>query len=158
MEPIGLGDQVKDTITEFEGIVTGYTEHMNNCDRAYIQPQGLKDGKPIEGMWQDVPRLLLIAEGMVPRVYIKAKPFNNGDEVADTLSKYRGKVVGHAYYLVGCLHVGVQSPNLKEDGQPVDTCWLPIQQVKLIKAAKKEKVKPTGGGPMKPPTRTCDPR
>lgn len=146
-----LGDLVEDCITGFKGIITGYTVHMHNTDRAHVQPQGLKeDGQPREGVWQDVVRLSLVEAEVIARPVFALLPFDTGDEVADTLSKLKGVVVGHAYYLTGCVHLGVQSPVLK-DGLPVDPVWAPFQQFKIIKVAKKQKEKTTGGGPMPAP-------
>lgn len=157
-EMIGLGDLVKDKITKFEGIVTGYTEAMFNCDRAYVQPQELKDSRPVEGSWIDAPRLDVVKKGVVDTILITARPFNNGDTVKDEITGYQGVVVGHARYLTGCLHVGIQGRAIKEDKQPVETYWLPVQGFVLVKAVKIEKKKVKTGGPCSAPSYCRDPR
>jgi hypothetical protein len=158
---IMLGDLVRDKVTAFEGVVTGYTKHMYNCDRAYVQPRGLKDGKIVDGVWQDVPRLELTEAAVVLGTATREKPFNYGDEVVDTVTDYKGKVVGHSYYLSGCLHVGIQGKTINKDGLPAETWWVPVQGVKLVKAAKPAKKTSAAkgpGGPMSAPTRSGDPR
>jgi len=40
---IELGDLVKDKITGFEGVVTGYTKWLTGCDRVVVQPRQLGD-------------------------------------------------------------------------------------------------------------------
>jgi hypothetical protein len=44
---VHLGDEVKDKISGFKGVVTGITFWLNNCARAVVQPKELtKEGKP----------------------------------------------------------------------------------------------------------------
>ena len=50
---VKLGDVACDTITGFEGVVTGRTEWLNGCRRWLIQPRALHEGKPIEPAWFD---------------------------------------------------------------------------------------------------------
>lgn len=54
-----FGDRVKDSITGFEGIYAGRTDWMFGCSRICIQPEKLKDGKPIEAEWFDDQRVVL---------------------------------------------------------------------------------------------------
>jgi hypothetical protein len=54
-----LGEQVKDKITGFSGVVTGITFWLNGCTRVSIQPRELKDQKPIEAEWFDEQQLEL---------------------------------------------------------------------------------------------------
>ncbi len=54
---IKLGEKVKDTVTAFEGTATARTEYLWGCPQVRVQPEGLKDGKPIEPQWIEEPRL-----------------------------------------------------------------------------------------------------
>ncbi len=54
---IKLGDKVKDSITGFEGIVTGIGRYLNGCVLVSVTSTDLKDGKPIESQWFDEQRL-----------------------------------------------------------------------------------------------------
>lgn len=39
--PIELGDEVKDTVTSFSGVVIAITEWLNGCRRMVVQPRQL---------------------------------------------------------------------------------------------------------------------
>lgn len=57
---IKLRDHVKDTVTDFEGMVTARVIYLNGCVRCQVQPKGLdKDGKIIESEWIDEGQLYL---------------------------------------------------------------------------------------------------
>lgn len=56
----GLGDQVKDRVTGFTGIITCRIEWLNGCLRYGVQPQELKDGKRIDDAAFDEGDLVLI--------------------------------------------------------------------------------------------------
>jgi hypothetical protein len=57
---IELGSKVKDSITGFSGIATGRAEYLHGCARVLVEPQELKDGKPVESQWLDEPRLVVV--------------------------------------------------------------------------------------------------
>lgn len=52
-----LGTKVYDKITGVEGIAVARTEWISGCARITIQPQELKDGKPVETTTVDEPLL-----------------------------------------------------------------------------------------------------
>lgn len=64
-----LGDVVEDTVTAFRGVVVAKTRWLNGCIRITVQPQELKDGKPIDALGFDVEQLELVR-----RKAAKAKP------------------------------------------------------------------------------------
>lgn len=56
-----LGDQVRDRVTGFEGVVTSRTDYLNGCVRYGVSPRKLKDdGSFIEAVWIDEPQLTFI--------------------------------------------------------------------------------------------------
>ena len=57
---IVLGSKVRDTLTGFSGVAVGRTEWMFGCARVGIEPEELKDGKPIETQWFDEQRIEVI--------------------------------------------------------------------------------------------------
>ncbi len=61
---INLGDRAKDKVSGFTGIVVGRTEWLHGCVRVTIQPEEMKDGKPIEPMTFDELQLELVAAGI----------------------------------------------------------------------------------------------
>jgi hypothetical protein len=63
---IELGDEVRDTITGFAGVVIGLTQWLHGCRRITVQPRELKDGKPIEAMSFDEPQLEVVKAANTP--------------------------------------------------------------------------------------------
>jgi hypothetical protein len=55
-----LGDKVKDTVTGLTGIVVAKTRYLQGCTRIAVQPQEVKDGKPVEASWFDEPQLQVV--------------------------------------------------------------------------------------------------
>lgn len=60
-----LGDEVKDSITGFTGIITLRSQWLNNCNTYGVQPTKLKDGAPQERQHFDEPQLVAVAEKVV---------------------------------------------------------------------------------------------
>lgn len=61
------GDEVKDKITGFQGVVTGYTLYITGCNQVLVQPE-MQEGKFVNAQWMDEDRLELVIAG-------KIKPF-----------------------------------------------------------------------------------
>jgi len=55
-----LGDIVKDQITGFQGAIISRSDWYNGCVRYLVQPQELKDQRPVEPDWIDEPQLELL--------------------------------------------------------------------------------------------------
>ena len=55
-----LGDEAKDTITGFGGVIVAITTWLNGCVRMTLQPREMKDGKPIDAITFDVEQLARI--------------------------------------------------------------------------------------------------
>lgn len=70
-------DIVKDSVTGFTGVVSARTEWLNGCVRVLIQPQELKDGRPIQPEWMDVEQLELIQSGKKPEIKPTGGPQND---------------------------------------------------------------------------------
>jgi len=62
---VALGDEVKDRITGYKGIVIGLHTWLNGCLRVTVQAQELKDGKPVEAVAFDVEQLTVVQTKMV---------------------------------------------------------------------------------------------
>lgn len=54
---IKLGCKAKDIITGFTGIVVCISEWINGCRRITVQPQEVRDGKPLESQTFDVEQM-----------------------------------------------------------------------------------------------------
>lgn len=57
---MNLGDLVKDSITGFSGVVTCKSEWLNGCVRLTVQPEKMKEGKPVDAITFDVEQLVLV--------------------------------------------------------------------------------------------------
>ncbi len=72
---INLGDKVKDSISGFAGIVTGYYTYLNGCVRLQIEPDKLdKEGKPIDARIFDMEQLVLVKAAKSRAVERKGGP------------------------------------------------------------------------------------
>lgn len=60
MKRIELGDEARDTITGFRGVVVADTKWLHGCRRLTLQPRTLHEGKPVEPLSFDEPQLELI--------------------------------------------------------------------------------------------------
>lgn len=65
MTKVNLGDEVKDKVTGFKGIVVAITEWLYGCRRVTVQPPAGKDGKVPEGMSFDEPSVDVIKTAKV---------------------------------------------------------------------------------------------
>jgi hypothetical protein len=72
-EDIELGDEAKDTITGYKGVVVAFTTWLNKCRRLTLQSRELKDGKPIDVQVFDIEQLQLVKKGKQPE-----KPYTGG--------------------------------------------------------------------------------
>jgi hypothetical protein len=59
------GDEVRDTVTGFKGIVVCRSEFLNKCVRLSVQPQELKDGKTIDPESFDEEQLEVIKSAKI---------------------------------------------------------------------------------------------
>jgi hypothetical protein len=65
--PIALGDEVRDTVTGFTGIVIALTEWFNACQRASVQPPVDEKGATRTADAFDVEQLEVITPAKVVR-------------------------------------------------------------------------------------------
>lgn len=69
---IELGDLVRDKVTGFAGVVTGYYSFLSGCDQCRVQPRELSDKGNIQMTEQfDVLQLELVEKAVV---VIDARP------------------------------------------------------------------------------------
>lgn len=62
---LAIGDKVRDRVTGLTGIITARTEWINGCIRMLVQPQELKDGKPVDASSFDIEELELVTAGVI---------------------------------------------------------------------------------------------
>ncbi len=65
MSKFNLGDEAKDKITGFQGILTGYAEYLTGCNQYVLQPkcEATADKYP-EGQWFDEGRIELVGNAL----------------------------------------------------------------------------------------------
>lgn len=61
---IDLGVTVKDKITGFKGVVTGYVRYITGCDQVLVVPQ-VKAGANAEARWFDVQRVEQVGKSKI---------------------------------------------------------------------------------------------
>ena len=74
---IKLGDIVRDSISGFQGKVTGIAHYIYGCNTALVEPHELKDGEPVKGIWFDIPRLELLEDKKTKKSKHSGGPQNN---------------------------------------------------------------------------------
>lgn len=57
-----LGIEVKSIISGFKGIIVGRADHLNGCNRYWLQPKVDKEGKYRDGYWIDEQELVIIGK------------------------------------------------------------------------------------------------
>ena len=71
---LGLGDRVRDRITGLRGIVVARTDWLNFCNRYTVQPERLKDGKPIQSSVFDEGDLVVVKKAAFTGRVAKVAP------------------------------------------------------------------------------------
>lgn len=90
MSKIKLGFKVKDYITGFTGIAIAKTKYLHGCTQFGVRSQELHEGKPINPVWFDEPRLIIVEEAPVFRSE-GSDPTNGGPQPTPS-SKSRPKI------------------------------------------------------------------
>lgn len=145
---VELGDEVKCTVTGFQGVTTGKSECLQGVTRFDVQPPVNSKGEVPDAYTIDVTNLKVIKKHKV-----EAQPPGDshgvslGDEVEDTLSKFKGVVTITSLSLNGCYRVGVQ-PKIDKDGALPKQQGFDVGRLKVTKAAKVPEGQHRTGGPM----------
>jgi len=62
-----LGVEAESDVSGFKGIITSRSEHLNGCNRYWLQPKIAKDGKMPDGCWIDEGELIVLAKPKIKR-------------------------------------------------------------------------------------------
>lgn len=75
MKNLDLGDEVKDRVTGFTGIIVGHARYLTGCDQYNVQPQcdPEKPGVHPDGYWFDEGKLELLKTKVVTMDEVKAE-------------------------------------------------------------------------------------
>ena len=71
---IKLGDTARDTLTGLTGAVVARHEYLNGCVRLSLQPNKLKDGKPVDWSVFDIEQIELVKAAKPRRVLPSGGP------------------------------------------------------------------------------------
>ena len=69
-EPIfkyDMGVKAKSDLTEFKGIITARLDHVNGCNRYFINPVVNKEGELVDGTWFDEDDIIILEKKKRPR-------------------------------------------------------------------------------------------
>jgi len=83
--------------------------------------------------------------------------FGLGDQVKDTVTGYKGTIIGRTEWLNGCKRYCIQAAKLTDSGKPVESEHVDEGQIDLIKAARNRPQAAVTGGPRPNPRRAPDP-
>lgn len=156
-EHVKLGDWVEDDLTGFRGNVRCICRYAYNETSVGVASKELHEGLPVELKYFDMSRLTVIKGKEVVVYDPEAPKFGYLDEVEDTISGLKGKVVGISTWVSGCTRLAIASREVKE-GIPVNEAWIPQNQCTLKKRGKwgeEETPKKKPGGPMRNPVARC---
>lgn len=64
---IELGVKAKSNTSGFSGVITSRAEHINGCNRYWVQPPVGKDGKLPDGNWIDEGELIVTSKPVVKK-------------------------------------------------------------------------------------------
>jgi hypothetical protein len=138
-EKIKLGSKVRDVISGFMGIAAARAEYLHNQDSIGIRGTELKDGKPLETVFMDSTYIEFIEDTDIPVPDFPTPTVELGDTIEDTISGCKGVAIGRAYWLSGCIRIGIQPQGLTKEGQAIDEQWFPMSQVKVLKKTKEKR-------------------
>jgi hypothetical protein len=131
------GDEAKDVVTGFRGIIVARTMWLHGCDRLNIAPTKLSaEGLPIKENLFDEDRVEIIKKAKVPfnaptDERLLALPI--GAEAKDKITGFKGIIAGIAVHLSGDIHVALEPEKLDKDGSPVEIQFFNDTRVEVIK-------------------------
>ena len=74
---IELGQEVREQVTGFTGVVVGRVEYLSGCEQCLVQPPVKEDGTFADSHWFDEPRLTVTLK---PKVTIKGAERDPGPD------------------------------------------------------------------------------
>ncbi len=146
-----LGDEAKDKITGFTGVVVARHEYLTGCSRFSLQCRELKDGKIQKSQSFDENQLDSVkSDPVIERGEKKVEfKFAIGEKVRDKITGFIGVVVARADFLSTEAHFSIQCQELNKDGKPFDWEGFPGDSHERVEDAEKVELKETKkvGGP-----------
>jgi len=66
IEDVNFGDEARDTVTGFTGIVTAKALYATGCNQVLVSPPVKDDGSFVDGQWLDIERIAITEAGKKP--------------------------------------------------------------------------------------------
>jgi len=156
---IELGMRVKDKITGFKGVAVYKADYIHGCSRFGVQPQELKDCKPIEDQIFDEPQIDILDDGkLVIESIANVQKIEIGKKVEDSVSGFKGIAIGRTVFINGCGRILI-GPKVSADNK-LKNLWFDegqVEYVKEISQSESSSVKTDSsrrtGGPCEKPNR-----
>lgn len=131
---INIGDEVKDKISGYTGIVLDKVEYITGCVQHSVQ--GENNITPSEMKFDEIRlEVISIKKLQLKKTYKAHNQFELGDNVIEVVSNFSGIITGVAYSITGMLRYLVYQDNLDEKERP-DSYW--IDSVLLKKLSDKK--------------------
>lgn len=152
------GDEAKDIVTGFRGIITGRTSWLHGCDRITITPSKLgSDGLPIKDQTFDEQRIEVIKANklkVTPPVAERLSQLALGAEAKDTVTGFTGIIAAVTVLIGGDIHVQLEPEKLNKDGGTFEIEIFVADRIAVVKPkpvpqAKKTKTSGDPGGPQR---------
>lgn len=145
---VEMGDEVKDLITGFTGIVTSISTYLHGMNQVGVQPPIDKEGKVPDCINFDIVSLKILCKTRVqPSKEVMNIAVSLGDRAKDPITGLAGTVISSTLFLNGCTRMGL-CPALDKDGKPQDTFYFAADRLVLVKPAKAPASERKTGGPM----------
>lgn len=152
------GDEAKDIVTGFKGIVTARTSWLHGCDRITITPNKLgSDGLPIKEQTFDEQRIEVSKRGKVKATLPVAQRYLDlplGAEAKDSVSGFTGIIAAITTMIGGDIHVQLEPEKLTKDGGTFEMeifvgDRIEVTKPKPVPQAKRTKTTGDNGGPQR---------
>lgn len=152
------GDEAKDLVTGFKGIITARTAWLHGCDRLSITPTKLgSDGTPIKESSFDEQRIEVIKQCKVPANppsddLLVALPL--GAVAKDSVTGFTGIIAAITVMISGDIYVQIEPEKTKKDGDTFEAEAFHADRIEVLKPkpvprAKKTKTSADPGGPQR---------
>lgn len=105
-------DELRDTVTGFEGTVVAIVDYASRGTQYGLQPK-CKDNLIPDVQAIDEAQLELVKAAGEKRTPFAESTFNNGDKVRDKVTGFKGTITARTEYLNGCIHYSV-TPRVHE--------------------------------------------
>lgn len=127
-----LGEQVRDRISGFEGVVAAISHHLTGCTRIGVDPMG-KDNTTRRGDTEFFFEAQLETMGdsfTVSDEPVRSVDFEMGETVRDTVTNVEGVVSTVTFNLMNCPRVAIQP--VDDATEALDREWVDAPRIEVV--------------------------